>query len=234
MSRLIRICIVVAVLAACALPAFAQDGDGVRYLYIVRHGFYDYHDDADPDVGKALVPIGIAQARLTGARLRGMPVQFTSLYSSTMTRARQTAFVIGEDFPELEIQQTRILRECTPTTWREDIMADETPEDVAACEAQLDAAFSQFFTPSPDRDRHDILVCHGNVTRYLVTRALGVDTHSWLGMSVGNCGITTIRIAPDGAIKVLGVGDVGHIPPNLQTGLFNDAEPLSVPLEQSR
>jgi serine/threonine-protein phosphatase PGAM5 len=230
-NRLLYICIVVAVLAACALPAFAQDGDGVRTLYIIRHGYYDYQDDADPDVGKALVPLGIAQARLTAARLRGMPVEFTSIYASTMTRARETAFVIAEEFPELEVQQTRILRECTPTTWREDIMAEVTAEEALDCETRLDDAFSQFFSPSPEGDRHDILVCHGNVTRYLVTRALGVDTHAWLGMSIGNCGITTIRIAPDGAIKVLGVGDVGHIPPNLQTGLFNDADPLSVPGE---
>jgi serine/threonine-protein phosphatase PGAM5 len=231
MNRLVFATIAIATLVSCALPAWAQEGEGVRTLYIVRHGFYDYEDEADPDVGKALYPIGVAQARLTAARLRGMPVEFTAIFASTMTRARQTAFVMAADFPGLEVQQTRILRECTPTTWREDIMAEVTAEEAAECEAQLDDAFSQFFTPSPDRDRHEILVCHGNVTRYLVMRALGVDRHAWLGMSVGNCGITTIRIAADGAIKVLGVGDVGHIPPNLRTGLFSDAEALVAPLE---
>ncbi len=214
------------------LPVEAEgevEGDGVRTIYLVRHGYYDHNDDADPDVGKALVPLGVAQARLLGARLRGLPVEIDALYSSTMTRARQTARVINEDLPHLDLQKTRILRECTPTTWREDIMEGLDPGEAAECETQLEQAFKEFFVPSPDKDRHEVLVCHGNVIRYLVTRAQGVDPHSWLMMSVGNCSITVIRIKADGSFKILGVGDVGHLPPNLQTGIFNDAGPLSVP-----
>jgi serine/threonine-protein phosphatase PGAM5 len=227
--RLVMALAAFAGIVACAAPAIAQSDEGVHILYLVRHGYYDYEDDAEPDVGKALVPLGIAQARLTAARLRGMPVRFSALYSSTMTRARQTALVIQEDFPALEVEQTRILRECTPTTWREDVMAEVSPEEARLCEEQLEVAFSQFFVPTPERDRHDIVVCHGNVIRYLVTRALGVEPKAWLGMSVGNCSLTVIRIAADGAIKVLGVGDVGHLPPNMQTGLYSDARPLAVP-----
>lgn len=108
-------------------------------------------------------------------------------------------------------------------------MEHVTPQEAKSCEDQLEAAFSQFFTPTPDADRHEILVCHGNVTRYLVTRALGVEPKAWLGMSLANCSITIIRIAPDGAVKVLAVGDVGHIPPNMQTGIYNDSPPLAIP-----
>jgi serine/threonine-protein phosphatase PGAM5 len=226
----------IAVIVACALPALAQEpvdppggGDGVRTLYLVRHGYYDHKDDADPDVGKALVPLGVAQARLVAARLRSLPIEFTALFSSTMTRARQTAFVIQESFPELEVQQTRILRECTPTTWREDIMAEVTSEEARVCEEQLELAFSEFFTPSPQRDRHDLLVCHGNVIRYLVTRALNVEPKAWLGMSIGNCSLTVVRIRADGAIKLLQYSDVGHLPITLQTGLYNSTEVLSIP-----
>jgi serine/threonine-protein phosphatase PGAM5 len=229
MSRIVFAIVLAGVLAAHLPSAWADEKGGVHTLYLVRHGYYDWEEDADPDVGKALVPLGVAQARLTAARLRAMPVDFTALFSSTMTRARQTAFVIHKDFPDLEHQQTRILRECTPTTWREDVMAEVEPGEVEACEAQLEKAFAEFFTPSPDADRHDSVVCHGNVIRYLVTRALNVEPKAWLGMSVGNCSITVIRIRADGAIKVLGVGDVGHIPPNLQTGLFADAGLLSIP-----
>ncbi len=212
-----------------AVPSLAEDeGDGVRTIYLVRHGFYDIKDDADPDVGKALVPLGVAQARLVGARLRALPVKIDALYTSTMTRARQTARVIHEEFPQLDLQKTRILRECTPTTWREDIMERLEPGEAAECEVQLEQAFKEFFVPSPNEDRNDILVCHANVIRYLVTRVQGVDPHSWLMMSLGNCSITVIRIKADGSFKILAVGDVGHLPPNLQTGLFNDAGPLSV------
>ena len=103
-------------------------------------------------------------------------------------------------------------------------MQGETPEDLAACQAQLDRLFATHFRPSADGERSELMVCHGNVIRYLVTRALGVDTQAWLEMSVGHASITRIRIEPDGRMKVLSVGDVGHLPPNLQTGATGDAE----------
>jgi len=195
----------------------AKKTDGVRTLYLIRHGDYDSDDESDPTVGKALIPLGVAQARLVGARLRGMPVTFTSLHSSTMTRARQTALVIGEEFPDLQLQSSALIGECTPPTRRKDVMEDETPEDLEACTRQLEEAFPVYFAPSPDADRHDIVVCHGNVIRYFVTRALGVDTEAWLGMSIANCSLTVISVSADGSMKVLSYSDSGHIPPNLTT-----------------
>ena len=190
---------------------------GVRTVYLIRHGEYDHDDERDPDVGKGLVPLGVAQARILGARLRGLPVEFTSLHSSTMTRARQTALVIGEEFPDLEIQTSRLIRECIPPTWSEDIMAEETEADLQACTEQLDEAFPLYFAPSPDADRHDLIVCHGNVIRYFVTKVLKVDSMAWLGMSIGNCSLTVVKVMADGSMKLLSFSDVGHLPPNLST-----------------
>lgn len=200
-----------------------------RTLYLIRHGFYDYHDERDPEVGKALLPLGIAQARLVGSRLRSLPVDFSALYSSTFTRARETAFVIGQEFETLEVIESPLLSECTPATWREDIMAECDSAEVAACEEQLEAAFARFFVPSEDGPRHEILACHGNVIRYFVTRVLGVDTMSWLRMSIGNCSLTIVRVNADGTMKLLAYGDVGHIPPNLQTGLDPEERLLIAP-----
>jgi serine/threonine-protein phosphatase PGAM5 len=206
-----------------------KSGSGVRTLYLIRHGQYDHEDERDPDVGRALVPLGIAQARLVAARLRALPVEMTSLHSSTMTRARQTCRVIGGEFPKLELQQSRLLRECTPPTWREDIMDDVDPVETMDCLEQLEKAFAEYFTPSPDSNRHDIIVCHGNVIRWFVTRVLKVDSLAWLGMSIGNCSLTVVKIKPDGAMKLLSYGDVGHIPPNLQTGLQRGKRRLVLP-----
>jgi len=224
-----------AALGLAWLPPSVHAGEGdeasVRTLYLIRHGHYDHEDDADPDVGKALTPLGVAQARLVAARLRSIPVTMTGLHSSTMTRARQTARVINEDFPGLEHQRTRILRECTPTTWRQDIMAKVEPGEAESCEEQLEKAWAEFFVPSRDGERHDIVVCHGNVIRYFVTKVLGVDTQSWLRMSIGNCSVTIVRIQPDGAMKLLGYADVGHLPPNMQTGLYYDTKDLNASSE---
>jgi serine/threonine-protein phosphatase PGAM5 len=96
-------------------------------------------------------------------------------------------------------------------------MAEETEADLQACTDQLEEAFPLYFAPSPDVDRHDVVVCHGNVIRYFVTKALKVDSMAWLGMSIGNCSLTVITIEADGGMKLLSFGDVGHIPPNLTT-----------------
>ncbi|MCZ6765694.1 MAG: histidine phosphatase family protein [bacterium] len=201
----------------------------MRYLYLVRHGYYDYNDERDPDVGKALVPLGVAQSRLLADRLQSLPHPFTAFYSSTMTRARETAYVIDEDMPELELIETERLRECIPPTWREDVMAEDEASEVEACQEQLEEAFAHFFVPSKNGDERDLIVAHGNVIRYFVARALGVDPLAWLGMSVGNCSVTVIRVNADNTFKVLAVGDVGHLPPNMQTGWDATDHSLAVP-----
>ena len=216
-----RAIVVAALLAVISVAVFAAEpestGDGVRTVYLIRHGEYDHDDERDPDIGRGLVPLGVAQARILGSRLRALSVEMTSLHSSTMTRARETALVIGEEFPHLDLETSRLLSECTPPTWREDVMADEDPADVEACTKQLEEAFPIYLAPSPDADRHDIIVCHGNVIRYFVTKVLKVDTEAWLGMSIGNCSLTVVTINADGSMKLLSYSDVGHLPPNLTT-----------------
>jgi len=215
---------------------FAQESKsqtkGVRTIYLIRHGQYDHDDDRSSDIGKALVPLGIAQSKLVANRLKSLPVKMSSLISSTMTRARQTAMIIKQDFPELDLQQTRLIRECTPPTWRKDVMDGEDPEELKKCTDNLDAAFSKYFIPSTDKeDRHDIIVCHGNVIRYFVTKVLKVETMSWLQMTIGNCGLTVVSIKPNGSMKLISFNDMGHIPSNLRTvsGFESKSKELVLP-----
>jgi serine/threonine-protein phosphatase PGAM5 len=214
-------------------PVYAKEAKTprrpVRTIYLIRHGEYDQKDEQDSHTGKGLIPLGIAQARLTAARRRSLPVKMTSLYSSTMTRARETALVIGEDFPELKLEQSPLLDECTPPTWRKDIMAEESLDNMNTCRQQLEKAFSKFFTPAVGTDKNDIIVSHGNAIRYLVTRVLKVNSLSWLGMAIGNCSLTVVRIDPDGSMRLLAFSDVGHLPFNMQTGLDDVERNLVVP-----
>lgn len=188
-----------------------------RTIILVRHGAY-VPDPKDSSPGPGLSPLGIAQARLAAARLAGMPGAFDALLASPMTRAHETAKVISADLPDVSFEIVPELAECTPATRRKEIIADEKPEDLAACAAKLDALFAQRFVPARGKERREILVCHGNVTRYLVTRALGVDTEGWLEMSVAHASLTQILVEADGRFKVISVGDIGHVPPNMQTG----------------
>lgn len=199
-------------------------------ITLVRHGHYVADPAIDEKIGPGLSPIGVAQARLAGARLGGLPSTFDALYVSPMQRARDTAATIGAEFPGRSFEVLDDLEECTPPTRRTEVTAKETAESLAACKAQLDHLFEARFRPAAGAERNEMLVCHGNVIRYLVTRALGVDTMAWLEMSVGHASITRIRVEADGRFKVIAVGDVGHLPPNLLTGATgNPDRSLAVP-----
>jgi serine/threonine-protein phosphatase PGAM5 len=195
-----------------------QEIKGTRTIYLIRHGDYTPQDDNIHDSVNVLTPLGIAQARLVSSRLKSMNIEFNSLISSTMTRAKQTVEVIGNDFPELSLEQSDLIRECTPPTWREDVMAETNAAEVEDCTNNLEEAFQKYFIPSPDeKDRNDIIVCHGNVIRYFVTKVLKVDTMSWLQMSISNCSLTIIRVLPNGNLKLDAFSDYGHIPENMRT-----------------
>jgi serine/threonine-protein phosphatase PGAM5 len=213
-----------AVLRAADAPAAAA-----RTIILVRHGAY-VADPNDASPGPGLSPLGIAQAKLVAARLAGMPGSFDALRTSPLTRAHETARIIAAELPGVTLEIVPDLAECTPSTRRKEAIAKEKPEDLAACAARLDALFARLFVPAQGKERREILVCHGNVIRSLITRALGVDPEAWLEMSVAHASLTQIRVEPDGRFRVISIGDAGHIPPNLQTGAIGmEEKKLEVP-----
>jgi serine/threonine-protein phosphatase PGAM5 len=233
-KRLIAWCsFVLLVSIGGAVRAADAQAPAERTVVLVRHGSYAPDPKIDDKIGPHLSPLGSAQAHLAGARLAGMPGRFDGMYVSPMQRARDTAAIIGESFPGRHFEVVDDLAECVPPTWRADVAKDYSRAEQADCEARLDRDFARFFKPAVGGPQRDLLVCHGDVIRYLVTRAMRVDTRAWLEMSVGNASITVIRVQPDGRMKVIAVGDVGHIPPNLQSGATGDPDrSLAVPALQ--
>jgi serine/threonine-protein phosphatase PGAM5 len=199
-----------------------------RTIILVRHGAYQA-DPADPSPGPGLLPVGVAQAKLAASRLAEMP-KFDAVLSSPMTRARETARVIAAEVSNGSLEILPELEECTPPTRRKEITKDETAESMARCKARLDGLFSQRFVPAAGTARRELFVAHGNVIRSMVIRALGVDPDAWLEMSVAHASITEILVEPDGRFKVISVGDVGHLPMNLQSGVTGVSDKsLTVP-----
>jgi serine/threonine-protein phosphatase PGAM5 len=214
------------VLVGASAAAQSQPGS-VRTVYLIRHGAYVADRNADPQLGPGLTPLGIAQARLIAARLNGSGVSFDSMTSSPLRRARDTAAVMHETLSKVPLTQSPLLRECTPTL--PEAAEGEVARERAACTKQLDQAFAQFLAPAQDAKRNDILVAHGNVIRYLTMKALKVDSPVWAAMSVAHASLTVIEVQPDGAARVLAVGDNGHIPmPLVSWGDANDRQ-LAVP-----
>lgn len=201
----------------------------MREVILVRHGHYLADPSIDERIGPGLSTLGFAQARLVGARLRAEYPDLDGRHVSPMQRARDTAEAIAVDAGGKTFAVIDDLAECTPPSRREEVMAEEDRESMAACKAQLDRLFETLFGDSTPSARADLYVCHGNVIRYLVTRALGVDTDAWLEMSVGHTSLTRIRIEGNGRYKVIVVGDVGHLPAGLRTGAAGDPERALAP-----
>lgn len=233
--RLVRAALGAALLclgsSAPGFGAVAPAPPAPRVLVLVRHGHYAADPLADPKLGPGLTALGVAQARLAGARLAGFPQPFEAVLASPLQRAAETARVIASDLgADVRVQTVAELEECTPPTWREQQVKDEPIEDQKACAAQLDRLFAERFVPATGGERRELLVAHGNVIRYLITKALRVDTKAWLEMSVGHASLTTIRVEADGTFKVIAIGDVGHLPPNYLTGATgNPDRDLTVP-----
>lgn len=211
-------------LLAAPLQAVEVSAPATRTIVLVRHGDYLPDPAADPKLGPHLAPIGVAQAHLVGARLAGLPTRFDAMLVSPVQRARDTAAIIAGDFPGRHFEVVDDLAECTPPARRTEATRGERPTDLAACKRQLDRLFTHYFRPATGHAQTVLMVCHGNVIRNMVVRALGVDSKAWLEMSVGNASITRILVEADGRFKVISVGDVGHLPPGLRTGATGDPE----------
>jgi len=208
-------------LATAPLSTQAQNSQPIRTIYLVRHGAYLPDPKANPQSGPGLSTLGIAQARLVATRFRSMPIAFDSLTSSTMTRAQQTTAVVHEQIADVSASASPLLSECTPPAR---MPLRDPPASLSACKERLDAAFAKFFTPAVGQNRNDILVCHGNVIRYLTTKALGVDGGSWVAMSVGHTSLTVIQVLGNDVFRIVSVGDIGHLPSTLQSW-GDDADP---------
>jgi serine/threonine-protein phosphatase PGAM5 len=202
--------------ASQAATAESETTPGTRTIYLVRHGEYDEDDPRDPTIGRGLNERGREQSRLTGERFARMAARVDRVRSSTMTRARETAEIIGRLAGGLTPEPFADLSECTPPTRRADVMARYRAGEVDSCGRRLDRDWNEIFRPAAGRDSVEVVVCHGNVIRYFACLAMGANPDAWLGMATANCAVTAIQIRPDGTPRLLSYGDVGHLPPELQ------------------
>lgn len=195
---------------------------GVRTIYLLRHGQHVDTGLGDPHLGSGLSPLGEEQARMAAGRLKSLGVAIDSLLVSPLTRAVDTARPIADSLGVAPVV-VEGLAECTPASWREDIMKTLGPGEADSCESTLDAIFARCFRASPERDSRLVLVCHGNVIRYLTCRALGVDTKAWGSMAIRHASITEVQVRPDGAVRLVTYADAGFQPPAKQTTRNIDA-----------
>jgi broad specificity phosphatase PhoE len=184
---------------------------GTRILYLVRHGQALPGKPLD-DLGNGLTTLGKRQARWVARRLRALPI--SAIYHSPLRRAAETAAVISEHLPDVPIQVSSLLRECIPG-WPIHVrhFYREAPRvQIEQERKRAEQALAKFFRPTRDPDRHEILVAHGNLIRYLILSVLGHPPKMWTHIDFHNAAFSEVHILPTGERVLLRLGDTSHIP----------------------
>ncbi|XP_024083857.1 serine/threonine-protein phosphatase PGAM5, mitochondrial isoform X2 [Cimex lectularius] len=189
-----------------------------RFIILIRHG--QYHTDGKTESEMKLTELGREQARMTGQRLKELGIRYTKLIHSPMTRARETAEIIHEFIPDVPTEECPLLEEGSPIepeppskTWR-------PPHYYHQDGARIEAAFRKYFhraSPHQEKDTYEIIVCHANVIRYFVCRALQIPPEAWLRFSLRHASMTSIIIYDGGKVSLRSFGDAGYMPPHTIT-----------------
>ena len=185
----------------------------LRSVILLRHG---QHNDAAPNQLGGLTALGKQQASATAERLRGESID--RIVTSEFRRARQTAEEVAQHHPAVTLETDADICECVPSVppgqevfYPEGVQASQTAE----CREHLDRAYSRYF--ESDNEGTTLLVCHGNVIRYLLCRVLAVRLDAWARFDIHNCGICRVSSKTYLGTQVTGLNDVGHLPAELLT-----------------
>ena len=193
---------------------------GSRILHLVRHGDYLPGETKD-GLGHGLSERGRMQAGHLAQVLGSY--RLGAIHTSPAPRALETAQIVAERHPSLVPRTSRSLFECIPSVppkmeglFRRDL-AGYPQNHVSNCREQLDRAFDRFFRTARARERPEILVCHGNVVRYFVTRALSVDANAWVMMRCSQASVTRVVVGPGPHPFILeSLNDLCHLPVELR------------------
>ncbi|XP_026178146.1 serine/threonine-protein phosphatase PGAM5, mitochondrial isoform X2 [Mastacembelus armatus] len=202
-------------------PGSGQDSSkpkATRNILLIRHSQYNLSGNSDKE--RTLTLLGREQADLTGQRLAALGLKYDVLIHSSMARATETANIISKHLPGVELMSCDLLREGAPiepvppvTHWKPDAVYHEDG-------ARIEAAFRRYIhraDPKQKEDSYEIIVCHANVIRYFVCRALQFPPEGWLRMGLNNGSITWLTIRPSGRVALRTLGDAGFMPPDKLT-----------------
>jgi len=204
-------------------------------LYIVRHGVTDWNQ-AMRMQGHSDVPLndeGHVQAERIAARLAAVNPPIDSVWTSDLTRARQTAEAIAAPM-NLPVRVTPLLREIMLGDWeglnQQDIEARgegdllkqyrTSPHGARPPRGEtLEAAWNRMMLA---RDQIGseyptgavVVVGHGGTLRALLCSALEAPVTSMLRFSLGNASLSIIDETRSNGVlvrRVVSVNDVAHL-----------------------
>ena len=195
----------------------------VRVIYLVRHAHHDVDNPTGSELGGSLTQMGLKQAELTAKALAQRPI--SSIHCSSLNRAEETARIVSREVPGLMIQSTDLLWEAIPsmTPKLQIEMPHYTGQQVLQDRQRAEVAFRKYFKVAKRGDKHDVIVCHGNLIRYFVSLVLKAELESWMRMDICNCGVTQVMVQAEGDMAVLCHNDWSHLPRELRTSTLRPA-----------
>lgn len=196
-------------------------------ILLVRHGHYERTGDHGDTVW-GLTALGRRQAVRTGRRLvqliEAAQGKFEGLFASPWPRALQTAEIAAHELNIDRIKVKPYLHEVLPLLDIDKIaefgahpgLPFTTPEERAITVKQVERVRERFFRP-PRSTGFYVIFTHGNLIRYLVTSTLRLPYEAWSRFDCCHCGITELRVYPEGFEALISYNDTGHLPAGLIT-----------------
>ncbi|KER28656.1 hypothetical protein T265_13530, partial [Opisthorchis viverrini] len=184
-----------------------------RHLIFIRHGQYHY---AESDEECRLTQLGREQLDLTGLRLKHLKFPYSIVHYSTMTRAVESTEEVLKHLPGVKAIPSDLLREGAPYPLEPPLpYYRPTAEELKRDGDRIETAFKSF-VHRPDcgqtRDTYEIFICHANVIRYFVCRALQFPPEAWIRFSLDHGSITWLVIRSDGRVVLRCLGNSGYMP----------------------
>ena len=185
----------------------------VHQIILVRHGQYDTRSKRDEL--RVLTPLGRDQAEAVGRHLRMLldnqliyPID--TIYFSTKARASETYSLLYPYLPEMPLHRRMpcsmlregcVFRAVPEPNWGSHGLP--RAEQYLRDGSRVEAAFKNYIQRAPvdcEKSYSSLLVCHGNVIRYFVCRALQLPPTAWARFKLPHTGIVILNVHHNGKV----------------------------------
>jgi hypothetical protein len=191
-----------------------------HFLYLVRHGEAVPHDGP-------LSPAGEQQARLTGRRLKDVPL--SAIHHGPLPRAAQTAGLIAACIPGVPVSASDLAGDYLPSDPAPDDLPPSYASFVAGFSAaeraqgpRLAAAAIDRFTQAGARGRRQPRADRDAQLPHRLARQPGAGRSlaRWLGLNQMNCALSVIAYRAGLPPALISFNDTGHLTPELRWNGF--------------
>ena len=186
---------------------------GTRNIFFIR----DAHHDLEGRITQ-LTEKGMQQSQMLGRFLAKFATKEFNLcnmdvrcYHSGVLRAEQTCYEAMKAGLNLNMMMECRLAEGCPM-YPNPRFPNYNPcsQDVQTCRNRLNSFVKERMHRSDcDMDTFELYFCHANVARFLTLKLLQMPLSAWSRLLIGHCGITWLKIHPDGRVRCMTFGDTG-------------------------